>query len=288
MAPLEDLLGDVVEGGERARIVGALREKIAVARSAWPELAVDDDAFVRHVTRHLAGGDVLAQIERVVAADVLLVVACLRGDPAALRAFDAGLLKPSAEEAARSHRGVEAAELAQIVREKVLVARAGAEPKLASYGGRAPLGAWLRVVCVHAAVSAMRKVKPASSFEEVSEVLSTVVTTDVELARLEHGHRADFKAAFHDALAELEADDKTLLRLHVIEQLGIDDLAKAFGIHRATAARRLVRIREGLFVSTRSHLRRRLAMDDEEFESLVGALLSQLDVSLDRALGATG
>jgi RNA polymerase sigma-70 factor (ECF subfamily) len=73
--------------------------------------------------------------------------------------------------------------------------------------------------------------------------------------------------------------------MHVVDGLGIDELGRIYNVHRATAARWLVRIREALFAGTRSALAKHLDLGETEFASLVGVLLSRLDVSVQRVLG---
>src|SRR5262249_44224581 len=93
--------------------------------------------------------------------------------------------------------------------------------------------------------------------------------TDLEQVML----RAEAKAALADALrtavAELDAEDRALLRLHVSDQLGIDELARLYGVHRATAARRVERARRELGRLTRRSLATSLALPPWEVDSLV-------------------
>jgi len=290
MGSLATLFADALPLERRAAVLEApnieavLASKVEEGRRAWPSFVVTDDAFVRHAAKHHGPGDLEPAIEALLGADLYLAVACIEGNAAALAALDATALRPAAAEAVRTYRALEAAELEQVVREKVLVGRAGEESKLASYAGRAPLSSWLRVVAVHAAVSMTRRLKPNDTLDEATEVLASVVAGDIELAHLEVTYAAQFKASFHEALARLDERERTLLRMHVLDHVGIDDLCKLHNVHRATAARWLVRIREALFANTRTSLRERLRLDEDEFESLVGAMLSRLDVSLERAL----
>ena len=291
MGHLADLFAGALPADRRAdaRAAGALDEQLARAlregRAAWPSFEVADDAFVRHAAKHVGLGDLQAAVASLLAADLYLALGCVEGQAAAIAALDAAAIRPAAADAVRTYSALEAAELAQVIREKVLVARPGESPKLASYAGRAPLTSWLRVVALHAAVSLTRRIKPNDTLDEAAEVIASVVTGDLELAHLEATYAAEFKAAFHDALGRLQERERTLLRMHVLDHVGIDDLCKMHGVHRATAARWLARIRETLFAETRQGLRARLHLDEEELESLLGALLSRLDVSLERALG---
>ena len=280
--------GNAFEDAEsRAGLERLLASALAEGRAAWPTFRVSDAAFVAYLAQHLPDAGLEAAIEALLPVDLYLAVACVGGNAEAIQVLDKMLLQPAAAEAARSYRGgLEAAELLQAVREKVLVRQPTNEPKLATYAGRAPLSSWVRVVAIHAAVSASRRLRPTETLDEVSEGLAEVVAADVELGHLETRYASEFKAAFHDAIARLDERDRTMLRMHVLDHLGIDELCKIHGVHRATAARWLVRIREALFEWTKESLRIRLSLDEEEFEGIVHALLSRLDVSLERALTA--
>jgi RNA polymerase sigma-70 factor (ECF subfamily) len=77
-----------------------------------------------------------------------------------------------------------------------------------------------------------------------------------------------------------------LLRLHHVESLNIDELAPIFQIHRATVARRLAKAREEISERTRSLLVSRLRLSESECASIMGMILSQLDISIVRVLSA--
>jgi RNA polymerase sigma-70 factor (ECF subfamily) len=252
---------------------------LAEGRARWPDIEVDERVFARQVERHVAEGGAL---EDLVGADLFLTIACLEGNARAIETLDAELLVPAVARAATRYRDLERAELEQNVREHLLVARNADGPKLASYAGRGPLEGWLRIVAVRSAISMLRRQRTDSA--DVDEALADVLTDDVELAYVRAEHASDFKAAFHEALAALSEQDSAVLRLYVVDDLTIDDIGRLYGVHRATAARWVGRIRASLFEETRRRLAARLGLDEQEFESLVGVLLSRLEVSLTRVL----
>ena len=219
--------------------------------------------------------------------DMLLARACLAGDSAAIARLDATIISPMVAETARSHRDVDPAELRQVVRERILVGTSEGGPKLATYEGRAPLSAWVRIVAVRSAMTMLRRTKRTETLDDERDdaVLLGALSDDVELAHLRSEYQSQFKDAFHEAIKALPDQDRVVLRLHVVDGLAIDEIGRIYNVHRATAARWLVRIREALFAGTRSQLARRLDLGETEFASLVGILLSRLDVSVERVLG---
>lgn len=52
-----------------------------------------------------------------------------------------------------------------------------------------------------------------------------------EMAVLRVAYAEPFRAAFREAIALLAPEDRTMLRLHLVDNLGIDRLAPMYGIH---------------------------------------------------------
>ena len=105
---------------------------------------------------------------------------------------------------------------------------------------------------------------------------------DPELEFLQQEYRAEFKAAFEEAVRSLSDREHNLLRMHVLEHLPIDDIGAVFKIHRATAARQLSRAREVLREGTRQKLRERLRLSEAELRSVLKLVRSNLELSLSR------
>src|SRR5690348_6663263 len=77
-----------------AELQAVLDEKWAAARAAWPQLRVDEEAYVAHLARHLPDdGAPLLRLRELRAEDLYLARACGDADPEALRAFEDGPLK---------------------------------------------------------------------------------------------------------------------------------------------------------------------------------------------------
>ena len=99
-------------------------------------------------------------------------------------------------------------------------------------------------------------------------------------------YRAHFREAFTAAIAALPSEQAHLLRLHVIDQLNIDQIGALYGIHRATAARKVNGARTALFEQTRAELMTRLRVSRNEFDGIMDLVRSHLDVSIAGALAA--
>jgi RNA polymerase sigma-70 factor (ECF subfamily) len=118
-----------------------------------------------------------------------------------------------------------------------------------------------------------------------SGVISRAVAEgSVELDFVKEAYRPAFKEAFHEALASLDEKERLLLKQHAVDGLGIDALGELYGVHRATAARWVAKVREAVLDRTRVAFEKRMNVGRAEFESLLRLARSQLDLSLKRVL----
>lgn len=204
---------------------------------------------------------------------------CRRLEPRALTELDRRLsaVVPRALASIRMMAS-ERSDLTQKVREKLLL---GEAPRIAQYTGRGPLDAWLRVVVLRAALDEVRKKEPdAPADEELDALTQTAAAEDPYLNALLSRCAPAVRRAVADALAALDDDDRLLLKLHYVDGLTIDELSPLLDVHRATAARRVARLRSQLGETVRLAAASVLDIDVTELESLVATLLSRLDISL--------
>lgn len=75
-----------------------------------------------------------------------------------------------------------------------------------------------------------------------------------------------------------------MLRLSLLEGLGIDAIARIYDLHRATVARRIARARESVAEGARRRLGEDARLAPSELASVTRACRSALDLSLVRAL----
>jgi RNA polymerase sigma-70 factor, ECF subfamily len=274
----------VVPDPELERLLG---DTIAAARAAWPAVAVDDDAFLGHLAAALrrgAASSVEAWLARGTASELYLACACAAGNPVALAAFDAHYLAGLDATLARLDlpRWV-VDDVKQDVRQRLLVGDAERSPRIADFTGAGNLRGWLRVVAINAARQLLRKANRAPDRGELVDVVPPVAD-DAELEILKTHYRAQFRAAFAVALAELAPRDRTLLRQHYLLGMGIGQLATMYGIHRGTATRRLEHCTRELLGATRRVLATQLRVDRVDVDSILRLVRSKLEVSIRAAL----
>lgn len=248
---------------------------------AHPDLVVTDDAFASFLARQLEPGVAVARITSLHAADVHLALACLAGSARAHALLDTRL-RAVAPQALRGIRlaGASLDELLQEVRTKLLV---GASPdvpgKLALYAGRGPVDGWLRVTLARAALSSVRGAQPADG-ASADELADLAADDDPQLSALRARCGPGLERAIREAIAARDPEERALLRLNLVDHLSIDELAVLYKAHRATMARRLARARNAVFEDARARAMASLGLDESEFRSLVGLVLSRLDLTL--------
>lgn len=259
----------------------------ARAAELWPGIALAPEHFVRAITERLSRDAPVRSLEAMHTDDLYLACGCAAGDPAALAGFEDRC--GAALAAAIASAGVPAADradIAQIVRQRLLVAPPGGTPRIASYSARGSLHAWVRVVATREALRTLSREGRTVPVGDGDDELETVVARedDAELGYLKRLYREEFKSAFHAAVDALDARARLLLRQHTIDGLGIDQLAALHGVHRATAARWLQAAREAVFAGTQRELMQRLRLTKAELISVIRLIQTQLDISLPDAL----
>jgi RNA polymerase sigma-70 factor (ECF subfamily) len=211
---------------------------------------------------------------------VFLAMACAAGDPVALRRFDEEFLSQVEGHVARfqlPHDVVD--DIRQRVRVKLLV---GSPPGIGGYGGRGPLGAWLRVTAVRVAIDASAVAPDVAPYADLLEVVALDASPELETTRILYRER--LRAALEDSLGALCARDRTLLRFHVVEGLNIDAIAAIYRVHRATAARWLVAIRGRVFEDLRQRIKLAWNPSRSELRSLIWILRDQIHITAQRVL----
>lgn len=257
---------------------------VASGAAAWPDLVAPLDAFARHVASRLPRD--MPIVDALVAtrpADLFLAFACATGVPGAVAAFDATFAGEHRVVLARmrSH-GVDADDFRQACHVKLF---ASSPPRIAEYSGQGDLRHWLRVTMMRTLIDlsrARRKLEIATGDEGVLDVPGP--DHDPELAYLKTHYAGEFRAAFEDAARSLSAEDRNVLRAHLMHRLTIDEIGRMHGVHRATAARRVAKARDDLLLGTRERLMAKLALGREELDSVLRMIESTMHVSFARVL----
>jgi RNA polymerase sigma-70 factor (ECF subfamily) len=267
---------------------GAVSRLLTRARAAWPHVDVDAERFVLYVAERLAAAaDLGAALATVHAEDLYLACALAQRHPHAIREFEHRFLPEVSAYVARTQSSPAFAEdVKQVLREQLLVGRAGAPPKIASYAGSGPLGGWLRVVAVRLARNLLRAQKNHLALDGRDGIPIRSASPDPEMSYLKQRYGREFRQAFQSVLTSLPTQERTILRLFFFDGMTVNQIGALYNVHGSTVSRRIARSRQTIFNETRRLLHERLRLGSREFESLMALVQSRLDVSLCGLLGA--
>ena len=246
--------------------------------AAWPGVNVELATYVAHVAG-VAKTDDAAGLEALHAEDLYLACACARGVAAAFAVFEGQVLRAVPASIARTTSAPQVVDVVlQRVRERLLVSVDGAAPKIATYTGRGPLGAFLRVTAVRLAYDTLPGERAPRQSNDPD------VPVDPELDYIKSTYRAQFVRAIERAIASLAPRERTAMALSLIDGLSTDAIGRMYGKDGATVRRWLGSAREQILAETKRLLREELGATPEELQSLFGILHSNLDVSIVRIL----
>jgi RNA polymerase sigma-70 factor, ECF subfamily len=278
-----------------ALLVPLVDEILGRVRAAWPQLRkVDPVRFFAHMGSFLpstgglppaADAELVAAAARgLVVEDLYLAFACAGNDSLALRAFGEqfdGELAAAYDRfnIPQANRG----DARQQLWEKLFVA--GPRPRILEYSGRGALRYWFRVTVLRALVDDVRAERRSREVVDDDALLGAAsASPDPEIEHLKRLYRHEFASAFEEAVRSLGAEERNALRSYYTQKLTIDEMAAAFGIHRATAARRVASARERLLTETRRLLAERLSLSSRDLQSIFQLIESRLHISVGRLL----
>jgi RNA polymerase sigma-70 factor (ECF subfamily) len=261
-----------------SRGLAELESRLAAAADAWG-VAVPAGLAARLAGQLATAADPTAMLDGLRLDELVLAQACAAGDPRALDAFDARVLARVPELLARHAPALDAAEVRQVLRERLLVAPPGDVPRIADYAGRGSLAGWLRVAILRTASNLRRGERPTTDLDHAS-ALPGLAAASPELSLLAQRYGAGLQLALRDAFHALSPSERTVLRLHHLDGLTVDQLAPVLGTSRATAGRRLLAARDHLGSLCLDLLVDRTDTTPAELRSVLRALISRLDVSL--------
>jgi RNA polymerase sigma-70 factor (ECF subfamily) len=197
--------------------------------------------------------------------DLCLIIACERGDENAWTDLVERFTAPVRSAARSASANEDAAEdLAQSIWAELhgLRVREDGRPasKLAYYSGRGSLAGWLRAVVAQLSVDTFRKQSKLVQAEEETDLerlardahigeSSTFAAAAVQNPEQSLSNRFvqnDLQNALTQAVRELGAEDRLLVKLYYFDNLRLREAGVVLGVHEATASRRLTRIQTDL------------------------------------------
>jgi len=269
----------------------ALQEAITTAAAAWPKLVLEPTTFAFHLGRVMEDEAARSEEAALAAlaswhlADLFLACAAAAGQEAALAEFEARYMKPLPFILG----GVgalpgDADTVVSALRDKLLVSRDGQPPRIATYGGRGPLAAWIAIAAQRTALSLDRQETALHRAHDRAMSEAIAVELNPELRHMKARYKEAVEDAFRAALGELDDRDRALLRLGLVGGLSLDAIGAAYSVNASTVSRWLAKIRKGILDRTLALLRERLRLSEPEAASIARLVTSQIDVSVVRLL----
>jgi RNA polymerase sigma-70 factor (ECF subfamily) len=291
-ARVEDAFRAALHPDARPRFAAAeplaatLAQLRAAALAVYPDLVVDGAIFAAELAGRLGAAACPEQLARVRADHVHIAIACLARDPVAIRRFEDDFLSEIDATARRLRARPEQADEVRGHLSRILfVSEPGRPAALSEFSGRGDLRSYLRVMATRELVRAINKGRREVGVPDDAFLDMLLPTSDPELRYLREHYRADVDAAMRAALAALSEQSRALLRYSMVDGWTVDRIGALYGVHRATAARRVAAAREELGAAMRAELATRLAISVDEVDSIVRLVQSRIDVSLERLLG---
>ncbi|MFT3838093.1 MAG: sigma-70 family RNA polymerase sigma factor [Myxococcaceae bacterium] len=275
-----------LEGGGPAQKDLASQEELltrayADARKRYPKVQVAAEAFAHHLGRFWTKGASTRPTE------LFIALGCAKGDRAALQTLATEFLGDLAMALKKLETPrIDVDDVKQALLKKLLVSEGRAEPQIAGYSGSGPLKSWLKAAAVRLALNLNRPGRKEDASDDLSMLDRGALSEAPELRMIKAAHRAQLSQAFTDALSQLEAADRTMLRLHYLGGMSLEALATTYQVHRATAARRLAAARDQVLEETTRLLSERLRLNRPEVQSLMKVLRSNLEISFHRVLSS--
>jgi RNA polymerase sigma-70 factor len=292
---IEESTSRLVSRAENSRglTTADLRERVTKAVEKY--LLRDDE--------NASSADVKAFVDEIRADDLCLIVACEKGIESAwqdlVKSFDS-TVKSAARKYAKNAEDAE--DLASSIWAELYGLKKDADgrlkTKLSYYSGRGSLAGWLRAVTNQLAVDQFRKESKFVQIEEPREFenLANESSENSDNIKIVHGSdnpeenfsqkqmQKDVSEALKQAINELEAEDKLILKLYYFDDLKLKDIGATLGFHEATASRKLVRIQTEIRKSVERILQTTHGWQREEVARHLADAASKLGISFDRLL----
>jgi RNA polymerase sigma-70 factor (ECF subfamily) len=259
------------------------QDPYALGRAAYPHLAVSPGRFADRLAAWSAQQTNGSASEPLIP-DLYLACACSDRVAGAATTFQTAYGDGIRRAVARVlSNPIEREDAQQRTLDALLVGEG--KPKLDQYLGQGPLGHWVAVVAIRTAVS-MGRAQTAEVRLRQKAVAEAASVISPELLLIKQELRAELETAVGEALRRLPDRERLALRLYLVSGMPLAAIAKSFGVSGPTVSRWLARARETIVRDVHRALGERLKVDKSDLKSFARLVMSELNVSISRLLGA--
>lgn len=259
-----------------------LQQFMERVRRDLPDVEVAPEAWVGYAAARVEPGERLASVlNGPHAQEMYLCAGCLENRPGALAFLERRYVSGWSSLLGRMGLdGDTIADVVQRVRVKLVMNQPDKPGALSQYSGRGSLEAFLNVVVTRGGLDELRQQGRELRKEPLEAVDDCDVGHEPHLQLLKQRYRDEFTLAVKEGLDALSEKERGLLRYHYLDGLSLDDMALVYAVHRATVARWLAKARENLLEATRRTLTTKLSMTEDDFNSIIRLIGSELHVSI--------
>jgi len=271
--------------GRPADLEARLREIAREGALAWPGLALDPTVFIAFVAERVPkGSEPLSALASLHTNDLFLACACAERVAGAVARFEVHFAS-GIDAFTRRVRGSSSFtdDIKQILSDKLFVSADGQPPKIASYSGRGALASWVGVSAQRIALRLTQNQERMPSSDPLGDALPSGANPEMDY--LKARYLREFRAVFQATIAELTRRERVILRLHFVNGLSQDRIAKLYGVNQSQVSRWITNAREAISHQAELELQKRLNVGVSEIRSIAELIRSQFDLSLARCLG---
>ena len=264
------------------QVEALLREVIAEARRTWPTVDIPPTWFIPYLSERISPStDIIDAIRNVESSDLYLACAVAHLDPQGLEAFDHSYGKNIDQCLARCENlGDGNVQTRDEIFHSLFRVDSVRPGEIAQFNGCEPLISWLRVLTTQIK---RRDSRPPPKKNHGTSQLSTSHAAP-EAIMLPTCLKESYLHAFSQAMRSLLPRERNLLRQRIVDGMSLDEISAFHSVHRVTASRWLVKVRERLSQRTTQLMLRNLDATSDVHPMVQRIIHSHLDFSISRYL----
>ena len=273
---------EIHRGDDRyASTRAALEYFFAQAATACPTAKLKQQDFFTLLAEKIPfDQDIRAALDQLDGKELYLCLAAVHGLPGAEHLLEQTYFTQIAPLLNRMSFGTGLSdEVAQRVRQRLLMPESSQRPRVLDYAGQGNLRGLVRVCAIRLALDVRRRRDREVPLDSGVGTPADLAD-DPELVYIKEEHRREFKDLFGAAVQTLSSRERNILRLHYSEHESIDFIGAFYNVHRATAARWLRSARESLGRALSNLVKKRWNISGDKLGEVVALIQSQLDLSL--------